>query len=149
MRRLRHLVVGGAAVVAAIAVGDASPAQADLGFRALGTVMTGAQEVPGPGDTDGVGAAGLLINVNKGRVCYALAVKHIAPATMAHIHAGAAGVAGDIVVHLDPPTRGFSANCTTDAAPGVIADIAQNPQNYYVNVHNDEFPAGAVRGQLG
>ncbi|MBA2263858.1 MAG: CHRD domain-containing protein, partial [Chloroflexi bacterium] len=30
----------------------------------------------------------------------------------------------------------------------LLADIEANPQNYYVNVHNAEFPGGAVRGQL-
>jgi hypothetical protein len=28
-------------------------------------------------------------------------------------------------------------------------DIVKNPENYYVNVHNAEFPGGALRGQLG
>jgi hypothetical protein len=26
--------------------------------------------------------------------------------------------------------------------------IRQNPENFYVNVHNADFPDGAVRGQL-
>ena len=35
----------------------------------------------------------------------------IRPATMAHIHRGAVGVAGPIVVTLNPPTRGMSNGC--------------------------------------
>ena len=67
---------------------------------------------------------------------------------MAHIHVGAAGQPGPVVVNLDPPTRGFSANCTT-VDPALAGAIAATPGNYYVNVHNADFQAGAVRGQLG
>jgi hypothetical protein len=95
-----------------------------------------------------VGVAGVLISANRQRLCFALAVKNIGPATVAHIHVGAAGVNGLPVVLLDPPpTRGFSAACVrVEAAVG--AAIADNPSGYYVNVHNAEFPAGAIRGQL-
>jgi hypothetical protein len=148
MRRVRHLVVAAAAAVGAVAIGDASPVTADLGIRGLATIMTGATEVPGPGDPDGIGAAGLLVNADRGRICYALAVKHIAPATAAHIHVGPAGVAGPVVVPLDPPSaRGFSANCT-NVDPALAAAIVEAPDQYYVNVHNADFPAGAIRGQL-
>ena len=146
MRRVRRLAVGAAAVIATIAVGDAAPASADVGFRALGTTLTGAEEIPAA-DPDGVGAAGVLVNVRRGRVCYTLAVKDIAPATLAHIHEAPAGVNGGIVVHLIAPTNGFSAACTP-VDPALAAKIANSPENYYVNVHNADFPGGAVRGQL-
>ena len=36
----------------------------------------------------------------------------------------------------------------TDAEDGLIAEIRDNPAHYYVNIHNADFPAGAIRGQL-
>jgi len=117
------------------------------GGRPLTTTLTGAAEVPGPGDPDGSGEA--LITLNQGRrlVCFQLSVADIAPATAAHIHAGAVGVAGPVVVGLTPPTSGFSSGCVS-ADPDLIKDIRQNPEEYYVNVHNAQFPPGAIRGQL-
>jgi CHRD domain len=111
--------------------------------------MTGAQEVPGPGDADGNGAAGIKINLDTSTVCWALRVEDILlPATAAHIHEGPKGVAGDIVVTLSPPdAAGHARGCTT-ADSALLADIAANPAQYYVNVHNSDFPGGAVRGQL-
>ena len=61
---------------------------------------------------------------------------------MAHIHIGAAGVPGPIVVELRPPFNGFSAACTTSSQCGDT--IAANPSGYYVNVHSDEFQPGTV-----
>jgi hypothetical protein len=112
------------------------------------TVLTGAAEAPGPGDPDGIGAAAIVIDTETDRVCWLIAVKRITlPATAAHIHVGAAGVAGPVVVGLSPPNAlGFSFGCTTSSAADAIV---ANPSGYYVNVHNADFPAGAVRGQLG
>jgi hypothetical protein len=31
----------------------------------------------------------------------------------------------------------------------LLKAIASDPEDYYVNVHNADYPAGAVRGQLG
>ena len=118
------------------------------GGRPLSTELTGAAEVPGPGDPDGSGSAALRINPGLGEVCYTLTVAGIDPATAAHIHVGAAGVAGPVVVPLAPPTSGSSMGCATvDRA--LALELIRVPAAYYVNVHNAQFPAGAVRGQLG
>ena len=116
--------------------------------RTLSTVLTGAQEVPGPGDPDGIGFARLTLDPERGTICYTLLVANIAPATAAHIHRAPPGQAGPVVVTLTPPTRGIAADCVT-VEPALVRAIAQNPSNYYVNVHNAEYPAGALRGQLG
>ncbi len=43
---------------------------------------------------------------------------------------------------------GMLSGCVS-ADPVLIGQIIANPAGYYVNVHTTEFPAGAVRGQLG
>jgi hypothetical protein len=117
------------------------------GGRPLSTVLTGAAEVPGPGDPDGRGTARLTLNQGQGEICYRLTVSGIAPATAAHIHVGSVEEAGPVVVPLAPPTDGSSSACASVDA-GLIKAIRQHPENYYVNVHNADFPAGAIRGQL-
>ena len=121
---------------------------ADAVEEGMAASLSGAQEVPGPGDRDGSGTAEITIVDATDNVCYDISVRAIAPATVAHIHRGAAGVAGPPVVTLEAPTDGGSEGCV--AALGALADeIEANPGAFYVNVHNAEFPDGAVRGQLG
>ena len=116
--------------------------------RPLSAAMTGPEEVP-PGDPDGTGSARFTLNQGLGRVCFELAVEDIATATAAHIHAAPAGDPGPIVVPLTAPDEnGTSSGCVEDVDPDLIKAIRQNPENYYVNVHNAEYPPGAVRGQL-
>ena len=112
--------------------------------------LSGAAEVPGPGDPDGSGTATIRLQLERGEVCFDLTVSNIGPATAAHIHEGADGVAGAVVVPLDPaPTGGSSSGCISDVDAALLENIAKNPGQYYVNVHNEEFPDGAIRGQLG
>jgi hypothetical protein len=122
----------------------AAPASA----QTLSAHLTGAAEKPAAGDADGAGHATIKIDAAKNQVCADLMVEKIAPATMAHIHKAPADAAGPVAVPLTKPdAAGKSSGCATaDAA--VVKDIAANPAGYYVNVHNAEFPAGAVRGQL-
>ena len=111
----------------------------------IDTQLTAAAEVPGPGK--GAGTATLTFDSDKGQVCYMVMASGTDTPTMAHIHKGAAGVAGGVVVALAPPATGMSEGCAPLAAD-VLADIVAHPANYYVNVHTAAFPAGAMRGQL-
>jgi hypothetical protein len=137
-------------LVVGVWVEASSPVLADhtgFGGYPLTTTLTGAAEVPGPGDPDGSGLAKITLNQGQGEVCYELAVEGIAPATAAHIHVGPADVAGPVVVALSPPTTGSSSGCA-NVDPALIKAIRKNPSAYYVNVHNADLPAGALRGQL-
>ena len=150
--RLRNLTV--AVVVAALAVAMfGGPALAKTvvagveGGRLLTADLLGANEVPGPGDPDGGGTAAVSVNPSKERLCFELTAAGTAPATAAHVHDGPAGVAGPVVVTLTAPSSGSSSGCVA-ADKTLLKDIKKNPAEYYVNVHNAEFPAGAIRGQL-
>jgi hypothetical protein len=121
---------------------------ADAGRR-FSTELSGANEVPGPGDPDGIGNARLSLLPGREQVCFDIFVRGIElPATGAHIHVGEVDESGDVVVALSSPNgNGQSTGCVS-ADREVIRAILQNPDGYYVNVHSSEYPAGAVRGQL-
>ena len=109
--------------------------------------LTGAAEVPGPGDPNGGGTVQITLNPDKNEVCYDLTLTKVDEATAAHIHEGAVGKDGPVKVGLDAPKGGSAKGCKT-AEAAVVKDIMANPANYYVNVHNAAHPKGAVRGQL-
>lgn len=139
---IRALPILCLALVAACATGEG------MGRAELRSSLTGLQEVPGPGDPDGTGTAIVRATPTESRVCWTLSVRDIDPATAAHIHRGAAGTAGPPVVTLGTPgADGRSEGCVT-VERALAHEIANRPFEYYVNVHNAAFPAGAVRGQL-
>lgn len=119
------------------------------GGRKFITTLTGAAEVPGPGDPDGTGTARITLNPGTGQVCWEIQVAGITlPATGAHIHEGAVGVAGPVDVALSAPDAdGFASGCTTVDREEIL-EIIQHPEEYYVNVHTSDYPGGALRGQL-
>jgi hypothetical protein len=108
--------------------------------------MDGAQEVPGPGDANGSGFSYVSVDRPNQTICFGMTLTMVRNPTAAHIHLGAAGVAGPVVLTITPAIW-HHPWCTT-APQALIRDILNNPQNYYINVHSMQFPAGAVRGQL-
>jgi CHRD domain len=137
----------------------ASPVSAGGHARdaAVGNVkLNGANEVPAA-DPDGRGR--FLFVAAGDHLCYIFTAKNIDPPLAAHIHTGAAGVNGGIVVMLMVPDP-VSAECITAVADesmnstavltqGELDAIIANPAGFYANVHTAPFPAGAIRGQLG
>ena len=151
MRRiLLGIVLGAVLAYAATAIG-ARDARKDLGQgfgKGFTAQMSGANETPA-GDPDGTGTALVRLNLTEGLVCFHLTVANIDKPVAAHIHRGAAGVAGPVVVPFVAPdaTSGQSKGCVS-ADPALIQEIQSNPSGFYVNVHTGPFPGGAVRGQL-
>jgi CHRD domain len=121
--------------------------------RPFSTALTGAAEVPGPGDPDASGTASITLNQGLGQVCFDLSWAGIdGTVTAAHIHVGSAVVAGPVVVPLFSGAfagTDSASDCVSGASEELIKAIRHDPANYYVNIHSDVFPAGAIRGQLG
>lgn len=148
--------LAGLGLTAGLAVTVAGTAGAAHGGALTTGDLDGRQEVAAEatnnrivGDPNGRGEA-YVFSTGGGVVCYVVEVAKIAPATAAHIHEAPAGENGPVVVTLSPPTDGTSAGCVDTGDADLAADITlRESENYYVNVHNDRYPGGAVRGQLG
>jgi hypothetical protein len=110
---------------------------------------TFALDLKGTSEPNAKGTADVRIRKDAGLICYRLHAENITlPSTASHIHRGAAGVNGPVVVPFTAPgAGGNSSGCVTVAA-SLIDDILANPAGFYVNVHTQEHPAGAIRAQL-
>jgi len=108
--------------------------------------LTADAVLPNPGPAGASGFATLVIDGTT--VSYNLLFSGVDSPTAAHIHMGAAGATGGVVVDLAPSfTGGFAAGSVTtdqDTVDAIVAD----PAGYYVQVHSGDFPDGALRGQL-
>jgi hypothetical protein len=103
------------------------------------------------GDGDGWGVA--VIGVGSDEVSYYLWVTDIAEPTAGHIHAGSASQDGGIAVDFEASFSGAGSGTwvafgSVSASAGTVASILDDPSAFYVNVHNADHPAGAVRGQV-
>jgi hypothetical protein len=116
----------------------------------LQTLMDGGQEVPAAGDPDGHGIA--MVRASGHRIKYTVAWADIDRPNMGHIHAGAIGAGGPLVVPLfagvAPEHIYAITGLVRDLDKSLVTRIRRVPTDYYVNVHNTEFPGGAIRGQL-
>jgi hypothetical protein len=119
--------------------------------QTFGVTLAGGREAGSAGDPAGKGFA--VVTLDGSTVRYYIWVRDIAQPTAAHIHGALAGQTGAVVVDLAPsfssPTAGvYVAAGSVGSDPATVQGMLQQPNAYYVNVHNTPFPGGAVRGQL-
>lgn len=115
----------------------------------LQAALSGAGEAPLPGDPDGSGRAIVTVDASKLEVCAEVTVVRIDTPVGMHVHEGVAGSSGPVVIPLPTPKAGDG--ITTGCAPAgkeLLDRIAADPGSFYVNVHTEPFPQGAVRAQL-
>jgi len=157
MHRRRGLLVAIVGVLAAVLalglIGGAAAAKKKKVVK-LNAALSGAVEIP-PGDPDGSGNADFKLVTKKGKpkgkVCFDITFQGIDDPVAAHIHEGAPGVAGPIVIPFFEGTTPMPSpleDCLK-AKRGLVKRIGKNPGDFYVNLHNAAFPEGAIRGQLG
>ncbi|TYB96880.1 CHRD domain-containing protein [Micromonospora sp. WP24] len=102
------------------------------------------------GDRDGRATG--LVRVQGDRITFALSWENISAPTVGHIHEGDDKVNGPVKVSLFdtpmPATATAASGVLTVDDPATADAIRADPDNFYLNLHTEEFPAGAVRGQL-
>lgn len=147
MKHKFMLLVGVGAVLTTLAI----PAQAAAPVK-LTAKLKGSEEVPGPGDRNGRGEISMSVKRAQRTICFQLAFERIQDPTAGHIHKGADGVSGPIKVTLFTDSAGIpgptAEGCVRRLGRKLLRRIARRPERFYVNLHNPEFPDGAIRGQL-
>lgn len=112
--------------------------------------LTPEAEVPGPGDDGASGSfeGTMELREASGELCYELTASGVSSEVVsAHIHRGEEDEAGEIVIELQAPVDGSSSGCETVEAMDLV-DLLEETSSFYVNVHSQDHPDGAVRGQL-
>ncbi len=128
--------------------------------------LAGSYEVP-VNNSRAQGQAIFQLNNAGDELSYRLNVANTENVTQAHIHLGAAGVNGGVVVWLYPAappaqlipgrTNGAlatgvitSANLVGSLAGGSLSTLVAHIEagTAYVNVHTTQFPPGEIRGQI-
>jgi hypothetical protein len=138
-------IIGPLAVVA-FALAMALPALG--GGRPLTAELSGDNEVP-PSGSAATGTAVFTLNQGLGEICADIQSSGYAEGEVivgGHIHPGAEGVIGPVVVDFGVTTPNHSTCVAVD--PELIKDIRQNPSDYYFNLHSNLVPSGVIRGQL-
>jgi len=164
-RTVKRLAILAALLVLALALAAPAAAGSQRNFRAH---LAGRGEVP-PVDTRAQGQAIVRISEDETSLAFKLIVANIQKVTQAHIHCGAAGENGPVVVFLYgfgptvSPNGVLSEGVRTNAdviprpdsaeCPGGVANFAElvakiRSGDAYVNVHTEANPGGEIRGQL-
>jgi len=134
-------------LVAACALSVAAVSLAGTRSTGWSATLTAAQEIPKQAVKAPAAHGAFTATVSGNTLKWKLTFSKLSgPATAAHIHVGAVGKAGNVLVPLCGPCKsGVSGHAALSA--GLKAKFAKHL--LYVNVHTKKNPAGEIRGQLG
>lgn len=133
---MRILIAGAVLSLSLVSLAQAAPVT-------LTADLSGKNEVSG-GDEKATGTASVVIDVDAKTVKWTITTKDLADPVAAHIHSGAAGANGGVVVNFGKDLTGSLSDQSADALKGIV----EKPGDFYVNVHSKTNPGGAARGQL-
>jgi len=144
-------VASGFAATRHPAAGAWQDAAIPSGTYKISTALTSGKEVPKPkgaAAAKGSFTATLKVTGSRTSLAWRLTFSHLTgPATASHIHMGAAGKAGPVVITLCTPCRSPAAGTYTKTIPAAVLR-AMVAAKAYVNVHTAKNPAGEIRGQI-
>jgi hypothetical protein len=134
------LVAAGALVLAAVSLA----ATRGAGWSAT---LSAAQEIPKQSVKVPAAKGAFKATISGNKLNWTLTFSKLSgPAAAAHIHLGAMGKAGNVLVPLCGPCKsGVSGSAPLTAA--LKRDFTKHL--LYVNVHTAKNPGGEIRGQLG
>ena len=113
------------------------------GSGAIKVSLTGTEEVP-PLSVPGSGSGAFRV-AEDGTVTGSVTTKDV-QGTMAHIHRGAKGANGPVIVPLDKNGDTYTVPAGRKLTQAQIDDLKKG--NLYVNVHTNRNKGGEVRAQL-
>jgi hypothetical protein len=132
------------ALLAVTVVALSAVAIANAGARS--PIMLGAKLDAMQDHATSKGTGTFTATVTGTKIAWTLSFKHLTgPATAAHIHLGAKGKAGNVLVALCGPCKATQKGTRTLTA-AVLKDIKKGMT--YVNVHTAKYPNGEIRGQI-
>jgi hypothetical protein len=155
----KSMVAMALAVLALLVYSNPAAAQHDVKIT---TKLTAVDPVTGviTGDKDGTGKAEFELIPEIGQICYEIEVQGIAKPTepapglgSAHIHflegPPVGGIAVDLEADFEPKGEDeFKATGCVEVNEDLLSQIVGHPEAFYVNIHNAEFPGGALAGVL-
>lgn len=147
-----RLMLSTFALVLLLAFGTGAASAYDSDEVELATDLSGDEVVDGDPDPEGAADAETVLNLETDEVCFDIEWEDTDAPNEAHIHAGEQGDTGDVALDL---TQGFDPDQIADDEEvegcfeaddhDTLQDIADHPEDYYIDLHNDN---GDLRGQL-